>query len=528
MMNRNELLAPENYNIVEEVEKFASDPIKVALKWENEEGITKEITYQQLIKRVNQIGNALIRSGLQKGDKILVIIPRLIEAYQIYLAALKCGFIVIPSSELLRKKDIEYRLQHGEVKAVVCFHSFTSQFKDIQTENYALYCVGEKVEGWKSIDELGNRESDEMDMVETYSRDMAFLSYTSGTTGNPKGVVHTHGWGYAHLKTSAANWLDIKDNDIVWATAGPGWQKWIWSPFLATLGSGATGIVYSGKFEPEKYLSLLQKYSVNVLCCTPTEYRLMAKVDNLNQYSLPHLHSAVSAGEPLNREVIETFRKYFQVDVRDGYGQTENTLLVGVLKGMEIKPGSMGKPTPGNRVDIINEDGNPVDPGETGDIAVHIDTPALFKHYYKDPERTAKQFRGNYYLTGDKARLDEDGYFWFEGRGDDIIISSGYTIGPFEVEDALVKHSYVKECAVVASPDEIRGHIVKAFVVLRENIKVAEEELIRDLQEHVKQLTAPYKYPRKIEFVKELPKTTSGKIRRIELRQLEEKQNASV
>lgn len=254
----------------------------------------------------------------------------------------------------------------------------------------------------------------------------------------------------------------------------------------------------------------------------------MAKVDGLDRYSLPHLHSAVSAGEPLNREVIDTFRKYFNVDVRDGYGQTENTLLVGVLKGMEMKPGSMGKPTPGNYVEIIDENGVPVKPGAVGDIAVHVETPALFKNYYKDPERTAKQFRGDYYLTGDKARLDEDGYFWFEGRGDDIIISSGYTIGPFEVEDALVKHPFVKECAVVASPDEIRGTIVKAFVVLKENVDMADSSLIPLLQEHVKQLTAPYKYPRKIEFVEELPKTTSGKIRRIELRQSENQHNSSV
>ena len=292
-------------------------------------------------------------------------------------------------------------------------------------------------------------------------------------------------------------------------------------PVLATLGSGATGFVYHGKFEPKTYLNLLDDNKVNVLCCTPTEYRLMAKVENLSQYNLGALHSAVSAGEPLNREVIETFQKHFHITVRDGYGQTENTLLVGVMKGMDIRPGSMGKPTPGNHVDIVNEEGVPVKVGEVGDIAVHIETPALFKQYYKDDERTAMQFRGDYYITGDKAKKDEEGYFWFEGRGDDIIISSGYTIGPFEVEDALVKHPYVRECAVVASPDEIRGSVVKAFIVLRENIEKSEETLIPILQQHVKELTAPYKYPRKIEFVDELPKTISGKIRRIELRKQE-------
>ncbi|MBM7660528.1 acetyl-CoA synthetase [Bacillus mesophilus] len=520
-MNREQLLAPETYNITAEVEKFSCDPQRVALKWENQDGLTQEVTYLELMERANQFGNALLNHGLQKGDSILVIVPRLIEAYEIYLAALKSGMIVIPGSEMLRKKDIEYRLHHGEVKAVICYHEFTEQFTEIDTTNISLFTVGERVDNWLDLEDLANQHNKQLETALTKSEDMAFLSYTSGTTGNPKGVVHTHGWGFAHLRTSASNWLDIHDGDVVWATAGPGWQKWVWSPFLATLGSGATGFIYNGKFDPERYLELLGKYSVNVLCCTPTEYRLMAKVDGLDRYTLPHLHSAVSAGEPLNREVIDTFRKYFKVDVRDGYGQTENTLLVGVLKGMELKPGSMGKPTPGNTVAIINEDGKPVLPGETGDIAVHIETPALFKKYYKDPERTAKQFRGEYYLTGDQARLDEDGYFWFEGRSDDIIISSGYTIGPFEVEDALVKHPLVKECAVVASPDDTRGSIVKAYVVLKDHVDKNQEGLIRELQEHVKAQTAPYKYPRRIEFIEDLPKTSSGKIRRIELRQLE-------
>ncbi|MGI6125571.1 MAG: AMP-binding protein, partial [Planifilum sp.] len=294
------------------------------------------------------------------------------------------------------------------------------------------------------------------------------------------------------------------------------------------LGSGATGLVYQGRFDPEKYLSLMQQYRVNVLCCTPTEYRMMAKVEQLERFDLSALRSAVSAGEPLNREVIDTFRKHFGVEVRDGYGQTENTLLVGTLLGMETKPGSMGKPTPGNRVAIIDENGQELPPGQVGDIAVHKDAPALFKGYFRDPERTAESFRGDWYLTGDQAKMDEDGYFWFEGRADDIIISSGYTIGPFEVEDALVKHPSVRECAVVASPDPVRGAIVKAFVVLKRP-EEASEQLVKELQEHVKRVTAPYKYPREIEFVSDLPKTTSGKIRRVELRQLEKqrKQNLS-
>ncbi|CRK84420.1 acyl-CoA synthetase MbcS [Neobacillus massiliamazoniensis] len=521
-MKREDLIAPEKYNLVSEVERFAKDPNKLALKWENEFGETKQVTYQDLMKKVNQVGNVFIQNGLKQGDVVLVIVPRLIEAYIVYLASLKAGMVVIPSSEMLKEKDLQYRISHGEVKAVVSYYPYVDQFENCKAVHPLVkFTIGAKEEGWLCLDELMQGVSEEFPIAETLRDDMAFLSYTSGTTGNPKGVVHTHGWAFAHLKTAAPKWLCIEEGDTVWATAGPGWQKWIWSPFLSVLGSGATGLVYNGKFEAKKYLSLLQKYEVNVLCCTPTEYRIMAKVDNLSEYQLPNLHSAVSAGEPLNREVIDTFRKYFNVDVRDGYGQTENTLLIGVTKGMELKPGSMGKPTPGNRVEIINEDGEVCPIGEVGDIAVHVETPALFKNYYKDPERTAMQFRGDYYVTGDKAKRDEEGYFWFEGRNDDIIISSGYTIGPFEVEDALVKHPYVRECAVVASPDEIRGFIVKAFVVLKEDVNPNDSELTKTLQEHVKALTAPYKYPRKIEYLTELPKTTSGKIRRVELRQQE-------
>lgn len=518
-MKREDLLAPEKYNLVSEMERFSDDHERVALIWEDEQGRKEQITYQQLLVNANKIGNVFLNERLKQGDVILIVMPRLIEAYEVYIAALKAGLVVIPSSEMLRTKDLQYRIQHGDVKAVVSYYPYIEQFSEIDECNgIPRFVIGGKAEGWKTLEEEMKTASTELEVASTRCDDMAFLSYTSGTTGNPKGVVHTHGWAYAHLRTAAPHWLCIEEGDRVWATAGPGWQKWIWSPFLSVLCSGATGFVYNGKFDPSKYLSLLQDYNINVLCCTPTEYRLMAKVENIHEYQLQSLHSAVSAGEPLNRNVIDTFKKYFQVDVRDGYGQTENTLLVGITKGMELKAGSMGKPTPGNHVEIINEYGEACKVGEVGDIAVHVDTPALFKNYYKDPERTAMQFRGDYYVTGDKAKKDEDGYFWFEGRGDDIIISSGYTIGPFEVEDALVKHPFVKECAVVASPDEVRGNVVKAFIVLKEGIDENDPQLISTLQNHVKELTAPYKYPRKIDFIKELPKTTSGKIRRVELR----------
>lgn len=521
-LKREDLIAPHDYNIVDEIEKFSEDTERKALIWQDDAGNKKEVTYKELMSNVNKIGNAFLGKGLKKGDKLLVMMPRLIEAYEVYLAALKTGIIIIPSSDMLKTNDLQYRIHHGEVNGIVSFHPFVDQYKKVdEYDSLTKFVVGKQVTDWHFLDELKHQASPTLSGGRTTSDDIAFLPYTSGTTSQPKGVVHTHAWGYAHLRTMAESWLGIQEGSKVWATAGPGWQKWIWSPFLAVLGSGATGFVYNGKFDPKVYLQLLQEEEIQVLCCTPTEYRLMAKVDGLGKYNLPKLESAVSAGEPLNVEVIDTFKKYFNIDVRDGYGQTENTLLLGITKDMELKPGSMGKPTPGNEVEIIDQLGEIVDVGEVGDIAVKLSSPALFKRYYKDTERTKIARRGEYYVTGDRAYKDEDGYFWFEGRSDDIIISSGYTIGPFEVEDALVKHPAVQECAVVASPDEIRGAVVKAYIVLKEEKEYDETKLIKELQEFVKAKTAPYKYPRKIEFIKELPKTTSGKIRRVELRQNE-------
>lgn len=518
------LVAPEIYNMANDIDRFADQPGKLALLWENEEGHTKQVTYLQLRQESNRFANALKRMGLQKGDTVIITLPRILESYYIYLGALKLGLVISPGSEMLMTKDLLYRAEHSKAKATICLDELTSRFDQIRADAASLtyfISVGNKTEGWKNYQQLIESESDQFEIVQTHSDDIAFLCYTSGTTGNPKGVIHHHSWAFAH-QVSAKLWLGTEENDVVWATAAPGWAKWNWTPFIAILGAGATGLVYNGKFHPEKYLSLMGKYKINVLCCTPTEYRLMAKVDGLDHYKLPHLRSAVSAGEPLNQKVIDVFNTYFNVQVRDGYGQTENSLLVANLMGMEVKPGSMGKPTPGNNIAIIDEYGEPVSVGEVGDIAVYRSTPALFKGYLNDPERTTAAYRGDWYLTGDQAKLDSEGYFWFEGRSDDIIISSGYTIGPFEVEDALIKHPAVKECAVVAKPDEIRGAIVKAFITLKDST-LGNEELVKDIQEHVKKMTAPYKYPREIEFIHELPKTTSGKIRRIELRNLEQK-----
>ena len=522
-MKQEELIAPLVYNLTSEFEHFAKDPKKLALKWENHEGLTKSITYKELIEKANKIANVFAEEGLKKGDKLLVIVPRLIEAYAIYIAAMKSGIVLIPCSEMLRAKDLSFRIRHAEARAIVCYEPYTGEIDSVNaSDDLVKFSVGGIKAQWISLDEEMKAASSHFKGAKTTRDDIALLSYTSGTTGNPKAVVHTHAWGYAHLKTAAKNWMSINEGDLVWATAAPGWQKWVWSPFLSVLGTGATGFVYNGKFNPDTFLALLNKYQINVFCSTPTEYRLMVKSKAFSTYNLPYLHSAISAGEALNTEVIDAFDKQFNVKIRNGYGQTESTLLIGQLKDIPNKPGSMGKATPGNIVEVVDDNGELCQPGVIGNIGVHISTPALFKEYYKDPERTLAQRKGEYFITGDRAKKDEDGFFWFEGRNDDIIISSGYTIGPFEVEDALIKHPAVKECAVVASPDPIRGNIVKAFIVLTDSYKNhAEDELITELQKFVKTLTAPYKYPRSIEFTDHLPKTTSGKIRHVHLREME-------
>lgn len=520
-MRREDLIAPERYNIVMEIEKHLGKDT-IAIDYRDDQDKKKQITYEKLIENVNRVGNALLDSGLKRGDKVLITVPRIIEAYEVYLACLKTGIVIIPSSEMLTASDLKYRINHSGANGIISYYPFAETFEELeQFDDLHRFIIGQARDRWELLDDLKENSSPDLEVADTSKDDIAFLPYTSGTTGNPKGVVHTHSWGYAHIRTVAENWLDIRDGDKVWATAAPGWQKWVWSPFMATLGSGATGFVYNGGFDPQVYLNFLQNEGIDVLCCTPTEYRFMAQQDNLDQFDLSNLRSALSAGEALNLEVIEIFQKHFNINVRDGYGQTENTLLLGIMKDMELRPGAMGKPTPGNKVEIIDEDGEILPPGEVGDIALHRDSPALFREYYEDPERTEEAMRGDYYITGDLASRDEDGYFWFEGRSDDIIISSGYTIGPFEVEDALIKHPAVKESAVVASPDEIRGSVVKAFIVPRDGVDTEDPNLIPELQEHVKQHTAPYKYPRKIEFIDELPRTISGKIRHVELRSRE-------
>jgi non-ribosomal peptide synthetase component E (peptide arylation enzyme) len=356
--------------------------------------------------------------------------------------------------------------------------------------------------------------------ADTKADDAAFILYTSGTTKEPKGVVHTHGYTFAK-RMQAQYWLDAREDDLVWCTAGTGWAKSIWNVLLGPWSCGSEIVLHEGPFDPRERFDLIDRLGVTVLCQAPTEYRLMAKLEDLEEYALPGLRHAVAAGEALNPEVIKIFRDYFGITIYDGYGQTENTLLVANGVDGQVRPGSMGLPTPGHDVQVIDDDGVPVAPGVEGDIAVRGTPPTLFAGYWEQPEETAAAFRNGWYVTGDRATRDEEGYFWFTGRSDDVILSAAYRIGPFEVESALLEHPAVAESAVVGKPDPDRGQIVKAFVVLRPGYEPS-NELAGALQEHCREVTAPYKYPREVEFVDDLPKTRSGKIRRVELRNLEQ------
>ncbi len=500
-------MTPVLFNFARDVVE-TQDPLRLALRFCDREGAVEDLTFGQLSDRAARWAGVLRSRGIAPGDRMLVLVGKTPEWHAIMLAGLKVGAVVIPCSEMLRAKDLDFRIQHSGAGLLVADPGSRGEIEAMAEEPDVVY--------------LGEQQLGEPDRAtaDTAAEDPAFILYTSGTTKNPKGVVHTHRYTWAK-RAQADRWLDAKPDDLVWCTAGTGWAKSIWNVLLGPWSCGAAVILHEGGFDPEERFRLIGSLGVTVLCQAPTEYRLMAKLDGFEQYDVSGVRHMVSAGEPLNPEVIRTFENAFGRTVHDGYGQTENTLLVGNFPGAEIRPGSMGLPAPGYDVRVIDVDGEECAAGEEGDIALRGDAPALFAGYWNAPEETAAVYRGDWYVTGDRAVRDEDGYLWFTGRADDVILSAAYRIGPFEVESALLEHAAVAESAVVGKPDPDRGQIVKAFVVLRPE-RVGDEALVTELQEHCKRVTAPYKYPREIEFVAELPKTRSGKIRRVELRELEE------
>lgn len=524
------LESPEYFNFgFDVIDRFAEDPELPMMLWAGDDSIERRLSYACFRDRSNQVVNALNRLGLKKNDHVMIVMSRVPEWWESMIGMIKAGVIAVPGTTQLTEKDIKYRLGASHIKCVISdsenAHKFDEARKDFPELNALIIVDGERA-GWQNYEKLLSNEEIVVrpeNRVKTHKDDPMLLYFTSGTTGHPKMALHTHCYPIGHTVTGKF-WLDLRPGELHWNLSDTGWAKAAWSSLFGPLGAGATLFVHNtkGKYSANLTLDLLSKYRVTSFCAPPTAYRLLI-VEDLTKYDLSSLRSCVGAGEPLNPEVIDIWKTQTGIQIRDGYGQTETVLIVGNFPAQDapIKPGSMGRPAPGFIIDVIDENAQPLPPNREGDIAVRVkpERPlGLFREYWGNPGATNATYRGDWYITGDRAYRDEDGYFWFVGRADDVIISSGYRIGPFEVESALIEHPAVLESAVVAKPDPVRGEIVKAFVVLRPGFEPS-DKLAKDIQDFVKSLTAPYKYPREIEFSKELPKTISGKIRRIELRQ---------
>ena len=491
--------------------------------WLGASGEERRLNFGDFSRLSNRFANVCRSLGVGRGDRVMVLLGKVPEWHAILTGLLKLGAVAIPCAPQLRSGDLKFRANHSGAAMIVAGAEGIGEVEKMREDASSLQyfvSLGEENDGWSYFEELTGGASEDFTAEDTTSDEGAFILYTSGTTKNPKGVLHTH--GYTHAKRMQAYyWLDLQEGDRLWCTSGTGWAKSIWNVILGPWSCGTEIFFHEGGFVPAERLDLIQNYGITVLCQAPTEYRLLAKTPELEGADLSKLRHAVSAGEPLNPPVIERWRDLHDITIYDGYGQTENTLIVGNFPGLEVRPGSMGKPSPGCDVRVIDSAGNECPPDEPGDIALAGRIPALFKEYWEQPDETEAVFtEDGYYVTGDRAYRDGDGYFWFVGRSDDVILSAGYRIGPFEVESVLIEHPAVVESAVVPAPDEDRGSVVKAYVVLGKDYE-ASDELAREIQDFCKAQTAPYKYPRKVEFVTELPKTTSGKIRRVELRQRE-------
>ena len=527
----------ENFNFAYDVmDVWAEEkPDKVALLWTNDEGVEIKLTFKDLKERSDQAAAYLQSLGIGHGDMVMLIQKRRLEWWITMLALCKLGAVAIPATHMLTKHDIVYRNTRASVKGIICVGEeyVTSQVMAALPESptvQVLVSIGPLVpdgfHDWhKEIDfapkfvkpAFVNSNSDTM-----------LMYFTSGTSGEPKMVAHDFLYAMGHL-TTGVFWHNLNEDSIHLTVADTGWGKAVWGKFYGQWFAGATVFVFDHeKFNADSMLRQMGKYHVTSFCAPPTVYRFLIRED-FSKYDLSALRYCTTAGEALNAAVYDKFYELTGIELKEGFGQTETTMTLGTMPWVKPKPGSMGLPNPQYDIDLIKPDGTKCEDGEKGEIVVHIgDTKpiGLFKEYYRDEELTREAWHDGIYHTGDVAWRDEDGYYWFEGRIDDVIKSSGYRIGPFEVESALMTHPAVVECAITGVPDDIRGMVVKATVVLGKEWKAkAGDDLIKELQNHVKRVTAPYKYPRIIEFVDELPKTISGKIRRVEIREKDKEKN---
>ncbi len=524
---------PENYNFAYDlIDKNAQqDPKRIAMIHVDDAGNRQDYTFHDLSIQSSRLAHALADSGIGKGDKVMLILLRRVEFWISMLALSKIGAIPVPSPALLTEKDIEYRVNFAHIKAVLCEDSVADR---VETARKAcpsikvLVSAGETapLPGWHEFNAFCEGKSDSYIPVGTRpgGTDPLLVFFSSGTTGQPKMVEHLHNYALAHYITGVY-WHNLEPGDVHLTLADTGWGKAVWGKYFGQWMAGATVFVWDfrGKFDPATLLDIISRHGVTTFCAPPTVYRFLIRED-LTQYDLSKLRHCTTAGELLNDSVFVAWKDATGLPIYEGYGQTETPLLLATYPFMTPKPGSIGRPTPGWDLVLLDMEGNVCPPGEEGEISVSLKNnyPAgLFNGYLDEPERTAQVLNEHYYRTGDKAWMDEDGYYWFLGRVDDLIKSSGYRIGPFEVESALITHSAVVEAAVTGVPDPIRGQAVKATVVLAQGVE-GTEELTKELQDHVKHVTAPYKYPRIIDYVEELPKTISGKIKRAEIRARDE------
>ncbi|MDD1712527.1 MAG: AMP-binding protein [Methanoregulaceae archaeon] len=525
------LYVPEFYNFgYDVVDAWATkEPDKTALLWVNQQGTERQYSFRDMKRGSDAAARILHEIGIGKGDRVFVMLPRIPEWWILVVALIKLGAVYTPAPTLLTPHDITYRLQLGGFALVITDRENAPKVQEAVREgSLHPHCmvVDGDLPGWISYPRDISSGSPEPDLPaeKTRSSDPLLIFFTSGTTGNPKMVLHNHSYPLGHIVT-ARLWQDLKPSDLHFTISDTGWAKSAWGNLFGQWIEGAAVFIYDirGKFDAAEIPPLLEKYAITTFCCPPTIYRMLILLD-LKKYNLSRLRHCVSAGEPLNPEVIRIWKEKTGLVIYEGYGQTETVLCIGAFPGRECPPGSMGKPAPGWRIELHDRHGNPVVTNREGRIAIALDPRpvGLFSGYIENEAANRKSFVKGWYYTDDKAAMDEDGHFWFIGRDDDVIKASGYRIGPFEVESALLEHPAVAEAAVVGSPDPIRGMIVKAFVVLKPGFQPS-GGLVVDLQEHVRLVTAPYKYPRAIEFVDSLPKTHSGKIRRNELREREAK-----
>ena len=518
-----EFIIPEHFNFAYDVmdEWAKEEPDRLALLWTNDQGDEIRATFAQLKEQSDQAASYLQSLGIGKGDPVMLILKRRYEWWIVMLALHKLGAVVIPATHMLTKHDIVYRNNRASVKAIICVDDdyVVSQVKAALPESPTVKTVEVVNDAWR---ENWLSAPPFVRPAEKNANDDTMLMYfTSGTSGEPKMVAHDYLYAMGHL-TTGVFWHNLHEGSLHLTVADTGWGKAVWGKFYGQWFAGATVFVFDHeKFNADTLLRQMEKYRVTSFCAPPTIYRFMIRED-LSQYDLSALEYCCTAGEALNPAVFDKFYKQTGIKMMEGFGQTETTMTLGTFPWMEPKPGSMGIPNAQYDIDLLRPDGTSCEDGEKGEIVIRVGDKkpiGLFKGYYRDEEKTREAWHDGIYHTGDMAWRDEDGYYWFEGRIDDVIKSSGYRIGPFEVESALMTHPAVVECAITGVPDDIRGMVVKATVVLGKEWKAkAGDDLVKELQQHVKHVTAPYKYPRIIEFVDELPKTISGKIRRVEIR----------